>query len=1080
MSISNPDKEIQEKLFALRFNETMSYLSDISGFFTRLMTEAASIMNSDLAFMFISPPNLNGPMTQLASNGQNDKARAIIEYENGILIEAAQKQRPIGITASNIIPMGYSAAASAPIKNSHDTIGYMFFLKKTGIFCDQEISKASFIASSAGQSFENLKRIEKTVIKYITDKQASQKYNEYYSQIGQAITSERDLGRLLNSVASLCADFTGADSVGISVIENGSITLRAYSKSAKAKSGVSFIERERSLLKFKNGKITYSSSYAPSQNPASRTKYYLGIPIISNGESKAVINIYSNSSDINMTSEKMTFLESVAKQTGLAIENARNYESGNRRAKEAETLYNSVRAISCANEPDELFSLSLDKLQQTAKTNRCLIFKYDKDSKSFSFLGCSKKFTEEEKAILKTIIIDIRNIPAIICKEIACGTPRVFKRGYISKTKGLKAIMQLLKPAGESILVPLVQRNEILGAAYLYDTEFKTTFSQFKTDLLKTLSAQITISMQRIRLLENQAEQNRRLQYLLDLSSQLPSARSLSRISKIITEQALSLKNSAAAAIILFNSFTGNLLVKTSANENKKLAEKALETVTLSEISRYSHKTNKSFILSEQGSRDHILKMIPEELGCQIISFPISFSKKKCRGALIIFSEQGGLFPTNEIKFIKSFSEQAISAIKNAYHEETAQTKMKELAILFDTEKKLSSSLEKEKVLNTIAELLMMHTDSDAICVMLAEEQDHAYGFERTIKTAVSIGLPDKYRNRRFRENDRLISEVFSSNQSIMKTLIDEKDHEFPKSLSNAGIKTILAVPMKEGGITKGILNVYRTEPKEYTEYEINLLQIMADLAAGSIVKAEMYAGQKNIAETIQSIMKPAKKYNLHNADIAFVYTPKYEISGDFFDIIPLGKGRFSAVMTDVSGKGHSAAIYTVKVKYLMKAFASAGYSPSEILAKTNSAIIPETEDSKFISLIYIEIDTERKTIKYSSAGHEPGLFYSKQSGSCSQFTADGLLIGISDDAEFEEKEMSYSDGDIVALYTDGITESTDRNGNQFGFGKIAETVKKHASKDAEGISQAIVSAVKRHTKRDKFHDDLSLLVIKF
>lgn len=1073
------DKTIKERLFASRFNETISYLQDLPELFERTMREAADITGSDLAFMFLSDPDLT-EISQLTSSQTPEIAKKTF-YSNPELIRAAAERGSAGIESSpERLPEGFMSALTVPIsgKTEDKTLGYMFLLRKGSLFTEEDKPTAIRIASETGEAFLNLKKIESSTVKYITGKQSAQNINEYYTKIGEAISSAKDLNAILGSVASLCAEFLGSDSAAISLIENNSVVQRVHAKSNKRLDEISCITRSHSLSGWKNGRTICKTRFEPGSDPVNRTKYYLGIPIVSNGETKAVINIYSNTSEIHMTSEKMTFLGSVAKQTGLAIENAMNYEKTQKRAREAAQLYESARAISQSLASDELFDIAMEKLARTAQVNRGALFLYDRERRVFNYARSYGNFTKEEKEALSNFTISSNDIPSKIAKDIACGNPYIFTKDYVPKSLGFRQILRHLAGAGESIVAPLVIRNRIIGAAYLYDTEFNTKFTPFRTDLLKTLAAQTTISLQRIMLAAAQEEQNQQLKALLNLSSLLPSARNVGKTAKIIAEKALALNNVAAAAIIIRDESTGETLLKTARNSSRETVDGFEEQFLQESVCLAAAKNHKAFLHLEAKKPQNSYRDLPKELPCSIISFPIG-ARKRYTGSINLFSQNGALFPRNEIKFFKSFAEQATSALKNASHEESLKNKMKELGILFETGKALSSSLDKDMVLNIIAELMMRNTESDAICVMLIEEQNHAYSFEKTLRTAVSIGLSDKYRNRRFGTNERLIKEVICSNESVMKTYRSENDKDFPDSLRDIGIRTILAVPMRHRGKTRGILNVYRKAAKKYTGYECSLLAILADLAAGAIENAGMYESQKAVADIIQSIVMPKKEYKFPGVEVGYKYIPTGDISGDYFDLIPIDRNKFSVVIADVSGKGHSAAIYTVRVKYLLRAYASAGQSPSEVLSNVNSTILPETAWDKFISLMYLVIDTESKTITYASAGHEPGILYSGSKGRSERIAADGLLIGISGGVEFEEKTKSYEKGDIVALYTDGITEATNADGEQFGSERIDEIIRRNSDKNAQSIANAIHAAVHRHTKR-KFHDDFSLIIIKF
>lgn len=1065
---------LRNGLFASRFNETLQYLSNISNLILKTVKEAAEITNSYLSFIFFSDPDLK-EIKQITANLPSNRVKDIITPDSPLVRAAAKKKASFTISSGPELPNGIISAAVAPITSlaENQIIGYFFFLSKEKEFKSDDLALIESIAKETGLAADNLNKIEIRALTDMFQAQASEKYHEYFSKIGEAFSSATDLNQILNSIAEICLDFTCADSVSVSLVEKDKIIRQVYSSSCKNTSDISNLARQNGIIGWKTGNIKCYTSFEIEKNHNNAACYYIGIPILHKDEITASVNIYFNSGNVNLTSEQITILESIAKQAGLAIENARNYETEQKRIREASVLYEGVRAVSQATTIEELMSVTIQKMSQIAQVNKCAVFLYEKERHLFVFASASE--------VTKSQLIKIRNfqlssdeIDPDIWNSFTCGNPHIIKLGSIPSSLALRQLLRILTPVGDALIMPLIAREKIIGAVYLYDSKFSTHFSSYQIDLLKTISMQISIALQRIKLMTTQEEQTQQLKALLNISSMLPSARSVNKIMRIIVEKSLSLRHVNASAIIYINDSTQDISVKTTKNLKAKLAESSLQI----KIAKTAIKTNKAILSLEPGKiSDADLKMELKDNLSHIISIPF-ISKRKYIGALNLFSKQGELFHKNDIKFFKSFAEQAASAIRNADHEANMKNKMRELAILFESSKSLNSSLNRDMVLDIIANQMMRHTNSDAISVMLVEEKNHAFGYEKDLYVTMSIGLTKTYEKRRFNINKRLIKEVILAGQHIMKTYSGIGDKDFPELLLNVGIKTILAVPMEHRGKIIGILNVYRKIPWSYAESEISLLSILANMAASAIENAQMFENQRAVANILQSIVMPLKEYKFPEVEIGYKYIPSGDISGDYFDLINLDKKRFSIVIADVSGKGHSAAIYTVRVKYLLKAYALAGYSPSEILNKVNLSILPETGSEKFISLFYVEINTDEKTIKYSSAGHEPALIYNSEEGKSELLSTEGMLIGITNGVVYQQKERNYKSGDILTLYTDGITESVNEHNEQFGISKINTIIEKNAGKPAQFIANSIYSAVQKYTKR-KLHDDFSLLTLK-
>ncbi len=302
--------------------------------------------------------------------------------------------------------------------------------------------------------------------------------------------------------------------------------------------------------------------------------------------------------------------------------------------------------------------------------------------------------------------------------------------------------------------------------------------------------------------------------------------------------------------------------------------------------------------------------------------------------------------------------------------------------------------------------------------------------------------------------------------------------YKFPNSVRQEGLKTILSVPLETRGKIIGLINIYLKEIYYFKPPEISLLVALSNQAAIAIENARLYDAQYKIAQILQEIIMPQKEFIFPGIEIGYHYISSLELSGDYFDLIPLSETRFSLVIADVSGKGPPAAIYTARAKYILKSYAIAGYQPREILSMVNNIIVPETGDDKFISLFYLEVDLKRKSIKFSSAGHEPPIFCSQATKELKLLETEGLLIGVNYDANFRQEEMSFENGDVLVLYTDGITEARGNKGEIFGLERLMEIVLKNSELEPQILSNRIYTTVQKYTRR-KLNDDFSLLVVQ-
>jgi sigma-B regulation protein RsbU (phosphoserine phosphatase) len=302
--------------------------------------------------------------------------------------------------------------------------------------------------------------------------------------------------------------------------------------------------------------------------------------------------------------------------------------------------------------------------------------------------------------------------------------------------------------------------------------------------------------------------------------------------------------------------------------------------------------------------------------------------------------------------------------------------------------------------------------------------------------------------------------------------------YKFPEQVKRDGLRTLLSVPLKVRDKVIGLVNIYRKVIYQFTSAEINLLATVANQAAVAIENANLYKEQYNIAQIIQRNLMPAKEIKYPGIDIGYVYIPSQILSGDYFEVISLGDNRFGLVIADVSGKGTEAAIYNARGKYILRSYAMAGYSPGHILTLLNQLMEEETARDKFISLVYIDVNLNEMEMTFSSAGHEPVILWDDSKKEVRLLQESNMPIGIFPDTVYEERVEKVGPGDILTLYTDGITEGRSREGEFFGTERVVEIIQESFHLSAQALANKIHTRVQKFTRR-KITDDLSLLVVR-
>ena len=274
------------------------------------------------------------------------------------------------------------------------------------------------------------------------------------------------------------------------------------------------------------------------------------------------------------------------------------------------------------------------------------------------------------------------------------------------------------------------------------------------------------------------------------------------------------------------------------------------------------------------------------------------------------------------------------------------------------------------------------------------------------------------------------------------------------------------------------ILGIYfvakGSERKELPEYVPTYIE---DQAKEQRVKQEL-----SIARAVQHTFLPSKIQSLPGIDMAGICIPAQETGGDYYDMISLGEQRVAIAIGDVSGKGIRAAFYMTFTKGVLHSLSALILSPVELLNQLNRLFNENATRGTFISMIYGIFEAKKRTFTFARAGHNPMLLVRKD-GSSEWIKPKGLGIGVTKGDNFieciEEAELKLNEGDVLILYTDGITEMLDAGGRFYGEERLQELVKNIRKDSSHEIMKRIVSDVNEFKGLTKQHDDMTLVIIK-
>jgi len=257
-----------------------------------------------------------------------------------------------------------------------------------------------------------------------------------------------------------------------------------------------------------------------------------------------------------------------------------------------------------------------------------------------------------------------------------------------------------------------------------------------------------------------------------------------------------------------------------------------------------------------------------------------------------------------------------------------------------------------------------------------------------------------------------------------------------------------------------------------------DLQEYMVELQRTTAEKTRLIK-ELEIAKGIQRSFLPEKEPEISGIDISASNVAATEVGGDFYDFIPIAKDQWGLTIADVAGKGVPAALFMALSRTLVRASTTGNPNVSESIEKANELICADAKTGMFVTLFYAILDAKKKRLRYVNAGHNPPLLLKQQKGNTVLLKAKGIALGVIEDIELEEEEIQLEKGDLITLFTDGVTEAINQKEEQFGQQRLLSLIEKNRGLSAREIISKIEAEVTAFSGGQPQFDDITLMIIK-
>jgi len=238
-----------------------------------------------------------------------------------------------------------------------------------------------------------------------------------------------------------------------------------------------------------------------------------------------------------------------------------------------------------------------------------------------------------------------------------------------------------------------------------------------------------------------------------------------------------------------------------------------------------------------------------------------------------------------------------------------------------------------------------------------------------------------------------------------------------------------------------------------------------------------------NLAARIQAGLLPKRGFSAAGWNVAYHYEPAGQVSGDYFDYIKVDDERLGVAIADVSGKGIPASLIMAICRSVLRSQAIGNPSPADVLQKVNRQLYPDIKEDMFISMAYLVLDHARSAVTLARAGHDAPLLYRAKSKTVEQLKTPGMVVGIDSGDVFDrlttDVAVELEAGDCILLYTDGITEALDNEGNEFGLERTTAAFRSSAKEGAQAMVNRLIDDLRNFVGSTPQNDDITLITIR-
>jgi phosphoserine phosphatase RsbU/P len=410
-----------------------------------------------------------------------------------------------------------------------------------------------------------------------------------------------------------------------------------------------------------------------------------------------------------------------------------------------------------------------------------------------------------------------------------------------------------------------------------------------------------------------------------------------------------------------------------------------------------------------------------------------------------------------------------------------------QLGVLHEVTRIVASGADLDRILERILELFRQQFKFDLCIIRLLDEE------RRVLRVRQQQGMSWEHleESERALDEETYVGEAFVTNRVVAVNDTDLLDKEAPAAIiRREGICSFAHAPITVEGEPIGVLSAFSRSAKGiFTEEFTDLFRSLAGQVGVAwrnarqtekLIRAREKERELEIARAIQSSLLPARVPQLAGLSLAATCIPAREVGGDYYDFLPRGADRLDLLIADVSGHNVGAALIMTEARTFIRSHFEMLATPQQTTTALNRFLYEDLSRAElFISCFYLSYRPRSRRLRFANAGHNLPLLWRSETAGLERLDAEGLILGVRPEVAFEERELQLNAGDVLLLYTDGITEAENAGGEFFGEERLAALLAELHGASPAGTVEAILAAVHGFAGTESLNDDATLVVMR-